>query len=183
MKRVLPVIAAGLTLLSAAPGAAQPPEPPFKPAINGPKPDRLSESELLSVLRSPAYAGPLRVSLKLKVTGSRQVSEQITSASIDGVRFYFGKQDLPAIERVITETKADATAPLNCGDAFAEALKALAADARAHGANAVVDVRSDQPGFPWNSTTSFICASPPSPIRGPVKVHLGGRLVTLAADG
>ena len=158
-------------------------------AVQAQPKERLVELDLLDLLRSPAIRQGLAVSLQTETPGQRVVSELLVWSEVEGIRLYFGREDLPAGGHALGEAKGEGAAGQGaavrasrgpCDAAFTQALRALVTEGKAKGANAIVAVRSDRPGFPFTSQRSVICATPPPGDQGPARVSLRGRLVKAA---
>jgi UDP-3-O-acyl-N-acetylglucosamine deacetylase len=105
-----------------------------------------------------------------------------TAAEFTSVRFFFGDQAHPAVQRTIgTYTTRRNTNAFNksdqeaCDWGFLSAVKTLWERALAEGGNAVINIRSVTTGDPLSSSTEYVCRA------GNVvaKVYLEGTVVVI----
>ena len=104
-------------------------------------------------------------------------SQVVQDAIPPGVKIYFAGQATPEIERVIAPTRssrrtsrANHGVGASCNKALANVLKAMGEQAVKHGANAVVNLKSNNMNLVTESSTTFKC-------------RLGGNLVNVALIG
>ncbi len=118
---------------------------------------------LAAVPLSPAVAlvSPSAMHLIAPVLANKDYA-----AKLDGVRFYFGAQEHPAVAKsfgkvhTLRRTNGLGKEPEEaCQRAFASALILLAEDARKQGADAVINVHSGFAARDEASTTEYVCGT------------------------
>lgn len=94
----------------------------------------------------------------------KDVIEGPEAAKFSNVKFYFGKQPAPAVEKSLGEfTTSQKTNAFNktdeeaCRWVMASALKRLAESAAQKGADAVINVRSNYNNIQFSSETEYEC--------------------------